>query len=90
MINDLSAVLSTLRPTQDLRIMDLVEKAGVDVELWSRRADGSATDIPAANPKYCYDWAFGGSAEPTVLRVWHEQLKAEDGRTLYRGNMRCG
>jgi 5-methylcytosine-specific restriction enzyme A len=88
MTADVVQTLSNLKPTKDLRIMDLVGEAGINVEPWSIRADGSLIETPAANPKYCYDWAFGGFAEPTALCVWHEQLKSEDVRIVYRGNMR--
>jgi hypothetical protein len=54
--------------------MDMVEQAGIDVSKWKTRADGSAVKTPRANPHFCYEWAFGGGSEPTLLCVWHENL----------------
>ena len=48
--------LEQLRPTSKPRMMDLVEQAGIDVTAWAFRADGTAVEIPAANPAYCYEW----------------------------------
>ena len=30
---------------------------------------------PRANPKYCYEWAFGDESQGYVLCVWHASLK---------------
>lgn len=74
--------LGSLKPSRDQRIVDAVAEAGIDVDPWARKRDGSPVQHPAANPKYCYEWAFGGGAEPTALCVWHENLRA-DGEIIY-------
>lgn len=86
-MND-SSVLDAIRPTVATRIMDVVAAAGIDVSPWSRRADGSVTESPQKNPHYCYEWAFGGSGEPTALCVWHRLLTVEDGVVSYTDNYR--
>lgn len=63
--------------------MDLVEAAGVDVSQWAFRQDGSQVPRPAANPNYCYEWAFGGNGEPNVLCVWHRSMAVSDGLIVY-------
>ena len=45
-------------------------------------------DHPAANPHFCYEWAFGGETEPTALCVWHSSLEVLNDRIVYHGNMR--
>ena len=67
--------------------MDLVAEAGVDVSGWAFRKDGSPVKKPRANPNFCYEWAFGGDDEPTVLCVWHESLKIEGGVICYADSL---
>ena len=81
--------LEALRPRQRERIMDLVQAAGIDVTPWTIKKDGSPVVDPAKNPKYCYDWAFGGNGEPTALCVWHRALALSDGEIVYEGNLRA-
>lgn len=66
--------LEALRPMLQQRIIDAVAKAGIDTDHWMRKADGSAVRHPAANPKYCYEWAFDGDKAPTALCVWQDNL----------------
>lgn len=81
--------LKSLEPHQRSRVMDLVEQAGVDVSPWAYKQGGAPVTNPSANPAFCYEWAFGdGDNEPVVLCVWHESLKLEDGRIIYRDNLR--
>lgn len=61
-----------LRPTSRPKIMDLVKAAGVDVSEWE--ASGNA-----ANPKYCYEWAFGEPGGIAVIRI-----ESFDGQLRYR------
>jgi len=68
--------------------MDLVEQAGIDVAPWAVKKDGKPVSHPRANPNYCYEWAFGGDGEPTVLCVWHSLLKATSGSIAYEDSMR--
>lgn len=82
-------LLESLRPTQSKRIMDLVEQAGIDVSKWSFNENGDPVKTsPAANPKYCYEWTFGGNQEPTLFCIWHKSLKASDGQIYFADNLR--
>ena len=75
--------LKELEPRDRRTVMSLVQDAGVDVTPWSWRKDGSPCPVPAANPRYCYGWCFGGGGEPTVLSVWFEDMRVADGRIRY-------
>jgi 5-methylcytosine-specific restriction protein A len=64
--------------------MDLVAEAGIDVSAWGFKQDPTdpARTVPVArpraNPKFCYEWAFGDDSQGYVLCVWHSELKAAD------------
>lgn len=82
-------LLESLRPNQPKRIMDLVEQAGIDVSKWSTNENGDQVKTsPAANPKYCYEWTFGGNQEPTLFCIWHKSLKTSDGQIFFADNLR--
>lgn len=49
--------LTELKPTDRRLVYDLVREAGIDVSNWSNYKKPA---VPAANPRYCYDWAFEG------------------------------
>lgn len=68
--------------------MDMVDAAGVDVSPWAIRQDGSQVKNPAANPNYCYEWAFGGNGEPTVLCVWHSSMATSNDLIVYEDCIR--
>ena len=85
---ELAAQLEQLRPTLDLKVMDLVEESGIDVSGWAYKDDRTPVEKPKANPNYCYEWAFGGDAEPIALCIWHEQLAPHDGEIAFHGNLR--
>lgn len=68
--------------------MDLVAEAEVDVSKWSVKQDGKPVANPRANPHYCYEWAFGGDKEPTVLCVWHSDLAISDTDVIFENNLR--
>lgn len=68
--------------------MDLVRDAGVDVSAWAVKQDGTAVRNPAANPAYCYEWAFYESGDPIALCVWHNDIEVVDGRIVYQDNLR--
>ncbi len=88
MSESLKSQLESLRPVKDGKIMSMVADTGIDVAPWSFKQDGSQVANPAANPHYCYEWAFGGGEEPIALCVWHRHLTVEDGAIGYRGNYR--
>ena len=64
-------------PSQDLRVIDLVEKAGIDVSDWANFKGKN----PATNPKYCYEWAFIAN-DRVVLNLWYEDIVSHDGRWI--------
>lgn len=81
-------MIESLRPQSEGMIMDMVAEAGINVSSWRVKKDGSAVKIPRANPKYCYEWAFGGNGEPTALCVWHSSLAISNGLISYEDSLR--
>ncbi len=81
--------LDDLKPVDRRRVFDLVKEAGLDVNDWANFARGRAW--AAANPKYCYEWAFVESGRVVVLNVWHAQLREEHrtGTVTWSGNLRA-
>lgn len=84
----LRAVLASLRPSEALSIYDLVYRAGVSVAPWHVRKDGSPASSPRSNPAYCYNWSFGGGAEPALACLWHESLAISGNEIQFHGNLR--
>lgn len=84
----ISELLELLKPSKPGTVMDLVADAGIDVSPWTVRQDGKTVANPRANPKYCYEWAFGGNNEPIALCVWHESLTAA-GEIAYEDSIRA-
>lgn len=76
--------LAELKPRRRDRIMDAVEAAGLDVSEWS------SSPMGAANPKYCYEWAFADDRrENVVLCLWFEDCELDsDDVVVQRGNIR--
>jgi hypothetical protein len=67
--------LIDLRPKRHEPVMDLVERAGIDVSDWSFTGDGAPVANPRANPNYCYNWSFGSLQEGFVLCLWYDELE---------------
>lgn len=88
MAENVSEVLESLRPKKKTAIMDMVAEAGVDVSSWAVTQDGSTVQDPKMNPTYCYEWAFGGNGEPTVLCVWHTSLAVTQGLIVFEDSLR--
>lgn len=79
--------LESLRPTAKARVYDLVRQAGIDVSDW---ANYKKPDVPAANPKYCYEWAFTQEQDQLViLNLWFKDIKADENRVFCRFNIRA-
>jgi hypothetical protein len=76
--------LAGLKPRRRDRIMDAVEAAGLDVSEWA------ISPMGAANPKYCYEWAFADEQRSNVvLCLWFEDCELDpDGAVVQRGNIR--
>lgn len=85
---DAAALLASLRPVADLKIMDLVAEAGVDVSPWAVKEGGAPVANPKANPNYCYEWAFGKGDEPIVLCIWFDTLTARPEGIVFEDNLR--
>lgn len=68
--------------------MDVVSQAGISVEAWFHKQDGARVAKPKANPRYCYEWAFGGGPEPIALFVWDESLRILGGRIVSEGRFK--
>jgi len=67
--------LEEILPKGKPRLIDLVKKAGVDVSDWENFKGGKKK--AAANPKYCYEWAFVEPKKVVVLSLWHEHIIEE-------------
>jgi 5-methylcytosine-specific restriction enzyme A len=82
--------LESIRPVQRQFVMDLVDQAGIDVSAWRIKKGGLAVKNPRANPKFCYEWSFGGDGEPIALCIWHKDIyidQAHD-QICWDGNLR--
>ncbi|MDI1247850.1 MAG: hypothetical protein PSV13_03110 [Lacunisphaera sp.] len=72
-------MLSVLQPKSKQLVYDLVTQAGVDTSDWANVKGGHA----AANPKYCYDWAFWDDAKKVVVFcLWYSQMDEHEGRVF--------
>lgn len=80
--------LAALEPSERHRVMDMVAATGISVDAWAVKRGGLSVATPAANPAYCYEWAFGTESEPVTLCVWHDALAVEGEQLVYRGNLR--
>jgi 5-methylcytosine-specific restriction protein A len=85
---DAVQTLTALEPTERHRVMDMVAATGISVDAWAVKRGGLPVASPAANPAYCYEWAFGTEMEPVTLCVWHETLAVEGDQVVYRSNLR--
>jgi 5-methylcytosine-specific restriction protein A len=81
------SVLGELKPKTNLRIMDLVKAAGIDVSDWANFKGGKMR--AASNPKYCYEWAFAHETCQTIaLTLWHGSMREQDGNVSIDLNFR--
>jgi 5-methylcytosine-specific restriction protein A len=85
---EVKRALGSLRPTRRVKIMDAVSEAGINIDSWAFKADGTPVGNPSANPAYCYEWAFGGNSEPIALCVWETSLTVNGGVIVYKDNLR--
>lgn len=81
--------LEALRPRHSHAVIDLVRRAGVSVDRWFVRADGTPAVSPRSNPAYCYNWSFGGGQEPAVACLWHASMRVLDGNVQFQNNLRA-
>jgi 5-methylcytosine-specific restriction protein A len=78
--------LEEIRPKARQRVYDLVREAGLDVSDWANYAGGKRK--AAANPKYCYEWAFDQTGAPVILNIWYANVETRGRQLVLRGNMR--
>lgn len=77
-------MVADIAPKVKRNVMDLVADAGLDVRDWS-----SYRGAPAANPKYCYEWAFMEPGVGVVLNLWHRRCEQDGARIIQRNNLRA-
>lgn len=80
--------LEQLRPTKQHAVIDLVRQAGISVEPWYVKLDGTPAAKPRSNPAYCYNWSFGGVQFPVLACLWHASMKIVDGNIELHENLR--
>lgn len=82
--------LESIRPVHGHFVMDLVEQAGIDVTSWRINRHGLRVKNPRANPKFCYEWSFGGDNEPIALCIWHSDIYVDpvQDQIYWDGNLR--
>ena len=79
-------MLLHLKPQSKQLVYDLVTQAGVDTSDWAN-FEGAH---PAANPKYCFDWAFWDESKKTVVVcLWFSLMREEAGEIFQIQNMRA-
>jgi 5-methylcytosine-specific restriction endonuclease McrA len=57
---------------------------------WRINKNGEPVKNPSANPKFCFEWSFGGDGEPIALCIWHKDFfidPAHD-QIYWDGNLR--
>ena len=75
-----------LRPSKPARVMDLVAAAGLDVSDWGNYAKGQR--LAAANPRYCYNWAFTEPGKQVLLFLWYDEIREVDDQIVQHLNYR--
>ncbi|MEP2706193.1 MAG: HNH endonuclease [Roseibium sp.] len=85
-MKDLHKQLLSIRPTTKPKVMDLVEKSGIDVSDWSNFKGGSKK--ASANPRYCYEWCFEQDGV-YVFNLWFEHIQIEDDSIAINHNYRA-
>jgi 5-methylcytosine-specific restriction enzyme A len=81
-------IRETLKPRENLRVIDLVEAAGIDVRDWAISKRGRVR-VPASNPAYCYEWSFVELNRFVILNVWHSAIEERNGKTWCDLNLRA-
>jgi 5-methylcytosine-specific restriction protein A len=79
--------IETLKPSERLRVMDLVSSVGIDVSDWGNFKGG--IEKAASNPKYCYEWSYEDHDKNLiVLNLWYENLSILEGKVVQKLNLR--
>lgn len=77
------ASLVQLRPDRKRLVYDILKELKIDVSDWANYGGP-----PAANPKYCYEWAFEKPDQFIVLCLWHKELEEMNGDIFQIKNYR--
>jgi 5-methylcytosine-specific restriction protein A len=80
--------LASLQPNSKQAVIDLVAAAGIETACWHVNQDGSTAAKPRSNPAYCYNWCFGGSAEPILVCLWYDAIKSQNRQIVFNDNLR--
>lgn len=75
-----------LRPRVHHAVRELVESAGIDVSGWAFDRNGRPIENPNENVYRSFKWSFGGSGQPIVLCVWHEEIDWISSPPVHTGN----
>lgn len=79
--------IESLKPSERLRVIDLVSEAGIDVSDWANFKGG--IEKAASNPKYCYEWSYEDyDKKLIVLNLWYENIEVSDGAIVQKLNLR--
>lgn len=79
--------IESLKPSERLRVMDLVASIGIDVSDWRNFKGG--VEKAASNPKYCYEWSYEDHEKKLIaLNLWYENLEILDGAIVQSLNLR--
>lgn len=84
----LEALLESLRPTKSHAVIDLVYRAGISVQGWFVKRDGTPAVSPRSNAAYCFNWAFGGGKEPSLASIWHKSMRIADSHIEMHASIR--
>jgi len=79
--------LAQLRPSHKRLVYDILKELKLDVSDWANYGKGKKKS-PAANPKYCYNWAFEKPDRFIVLCLWHRDMEEVNGSILQFKNYR--
>jgi 5-methylcytosine-specific restriction protein A len=81
------AAPAQLRPNRKLLVYDILKELKIDVTDWANYRSGKKKP-PAANPKYCYEWAFEKPDQFIVLCLWHNEMEEVNGSIIQFKNYR--
>lgn len=80
-------LIESVRPTEKALLMDLVARVGIDVADWSNYKNGA--NAPAANPRFCYNWAFV-EGNIIVVNLWYGAIEPRGDTLVLRERVRRG
>jgi len=79
--------LEKIKPLDRLRVMDLVDSAGIDISDWGNFKGGE--EKAASNPKYCYEWSYVNHEKKViVINLWYSEMEVKDGAIIRNINMK--